>query len=434
MKLDLEFNTYKGWETKSIYQTLKLEEILELIRTGEDAEEIQVARQFGKGHDLYNFIKSRRQMISWNCTFTNGKTEANLKAFTGLVFMDKDNLTEQQVVELKALLMLRSDVVACWRSFGGNGIGCLIKVDGITKENFSNAWNEINQEINIEFDKGVKKLVQLNALSYDPDLRYNKDATSFSFKVKPLSLSTEQNISSHKKHKNVEEFDRIRSEEDLGILLKKTTHLRGLTPLAKRPFKSKIRLKTEIDAKYFDNTGTAEFDQPIEFVKVDCKYKIKEGRRNSCLIAIAASLIELNHAENKGLMFDHLKFINENQCTPPLPIKEVSNIFNYCLKKYKAGSLIVKPRKRSIVFNESCTLSRIERFQRCAKISARIKRNKTQEQIKFTIELLKEKQQIILQKDVATNCGKCRETIQKYWPLFKDDVDKYNNSINQNLI
>jgi hypothetical protein len=115
---------------------------------------------------------------------------ANIERFTGLLTVDFDGLTQEYAIEFKkALFSEYKFIICCWLSASKKGVRALIKIP-IAKdvEEFKLYFNAIEQDLGIYngFDIAPKNCVLPMFMSYDPDILYRNDFTTFTKKYKPL--------------------------------------------------------------------------------------------------------------------------------------------------------------------------------------------------------------------------------------------------------
>lgn len=134
--------------------------------------------------NLYNLVK-KTEVICFtpNATFNERRRLDNFKKFSGIIYFDIDSFDKfveatgckpEEAKELVKKKIIGWDaVLACWDSFGQQGIGCAIIVKNLTVENFKNTWVHYAQKLadwNIEVDKATKDITRPNVLSYDPHI------------------------------------------------------------------------------------------------------------------------------------------------------------------------------------------------------------------------------------------------------------------------
>lgn len=173
--------------------TLKRQDIYKRIKTSNNASIIETARQDGKystdyryevqgkPSNYYNYAK-RTLIPAWTpcANFVEKPSLSDAEAIlTKALYLDIDGL--DNVEEVKELLAKDNNVEACWVSFGGNGLGFIVKVEEITKENFEEVYNSVatyyENKYDIKLDR-LKDYTRRCVLSYDPNIYVNLNAES----------------------------------------------------------------------------------------------------------------------------------------------------------------------------------------------------------------------------------------------------------------
>lgn len=157
--------TDKIW--KSFSKTKKQE-------TGKSGEYVDVSR------NIYNHVKSSViPSVTWAGTFSL-RNKSGLIDLNGYIFFDIDDFSEISVEQ--ALNILKDSnfkfVKAVWKSFGGNGLGFLVKFEGLTVLNFESTWNYAKDQFSkygLKIDVATKDFTRLSVLSYDEDIFIRPD-------------------------------------------------------------------------------------------------------------------------------------------------------------------------------------------------------------------------------------------------------------------
>ncbi|MGU3375092.1 BT4734/BF3469 family protein [Chryseobacterium sp. M5A1_1a] len=152
--------------------------IVEFIRNppSEHKELIEYARTLERGSEEYKKIKiSKLPAITINFNFSdNYIVGKNVTESTGYLYIDVDGMTEQD------LEINTTYVCAYWRSLSNTGLTLVVKVDGLTPDNFKIATQEIANALDLPFDKRAISIDRLTVLSYDPNAYYNDNVEVFS--------------------------------------------------------------------------------------------------------------------------------------------------------------------------------------------------------------------------------------------------------------
>src|ERR1700739_3486918 len=155
-------NTYECWQKPTVKATVSINDWLNQIKQSNYSDTIQKARN---GLVDYDLTKATIPCVTYNFLFKDYKTNKNIATSSGLMYIDIDN----PLFNIKELDL--SKVYAYYKSFGGNGYGILVKVTGLTINNFKSTYTSITDNLGITrfADKGARKATQFNVLSYDKD-------------------------------------------------------------------------------------------------------------------------------------------------------------------------------------------------------------------------------------------------------------------------
>lgn len=132
-----QINVYQNLKNPNVESTITVENWLNMIQSSEHSELIRVARMYPKGSVQYNAIKSTLPCVTYNFLFDCYKKNSNIISSTGLLYVDIDG------VDFDINMLDKTKIFAYYKSFGGNGFGILIKVNGLTIDNFTNTYQFI---------------------------------------------------------------------------------------------------------------------------------------------------------------------------------------------------------------------------------------------------------------------------------------------------
>lgn len=114
----------------------------------------------------------------------------NIKKWTGLLVLDFDHLEIDYAIEFKQALFTEYNyIIACWLSASKHGVRAIISIPECTSVNeFKYYFNAVEKELNIYngFDPATKNCILPMFLSYDADLLYRENFTTFTKKLIPI--------------------------------------------------------------------------------------------------------------------------------------------------------------------------------------------------------------------------------------------------------
>lgn len=393
------FNYYKNVSQSSlVLGSIELEEFLSIVKNGNEyLSQIKKAREvYLLDKKSYKNIKnSKLPCYTFNFTFEKRRLNSNIINSTGFIYIDIDGTTD---INLSNPL-----IYASWLSLSDNGRGILVKVKNINNFNFNIEYDNIAKALNVDADKGARKLNQLNVLSYDPELYLNINSNIWiaesidSFQLKKDHYSS-----------------LIYNNNTVGTVVGSFNSFR---------FDNLDELIANVE---FNGDVIYDYKSKIGYSEIKIPFKgIRKGKRNSILNAIAYQIIALNPNITYDVFLRLLNSINEEHCNYPLSSEEIESIVDYVYKKDKINP--IKNAERRFVFNSDYDLTTKEKRQQVIKFI----NNDKVEKSKFKIEKgIKEWDFIengkITQKGLATVINMNIKTIKKYYPLYKSEIQALN--------
>jgi hypothetical protein len=186
--LDATIYIFKSLSKPETGKQITLKEGLALIQQSEHEAQIRQARQFGKGSSEYDETKKFQvPCFSWNVSeyAKHYRDKTKIKQFSGLMYLDIDTpgINIETLAELPEFLF-------AWHSFGGQGIGFIVAVDGLTSENFASTWQSLKAryyEKGFEIDEQAKDPARANVLSHS-EVFYNQDLITPFQAVEPIFI------------------------------------------------------------------------------------------------------------------------------------------------------------------------------------------------------------------------------------------------------
>jgi hypothetical protein len=352
---------------------------------------IKARTNYGKDKDFYNKIKEQLPCFTLNFSFDNRKANANIKAPTGFIYLDVDNKTD---IDLANELIFVS-----WKSLSNNGRGVLVKVDNLTKDNIKNTYLSIAKELNIEADKHANKPTQYCIHSYDKNIYLNNDSITW---------------------KCINEEIKKTPTESILEKGKKDSSEMGVFP--------KLRFNN-IDDYNFNGKDYLYFENDKEEIaEVFIPIQIEKGNRNNILSAIANQIKALNPSAYFDDYNRLLISINLKHCKPSLKDNEVSALIRRNFKNKE--SIFILNKSKRFLFNPKSNLSKKEKIYITAPIMGQRKSSRTLEEIRDVLKNWDiKKQGKVTIKSLIIETGKCKNTIEKYYHLFKDLRAQINNDL-----
>lgn len=389
---------------------------------------IEELRQFNKGTEQYNNIKSSLPTFYFNCRYkTPLVSPSNIFDLTNDIYLDIDDIPSEDELLLKQKqISLLPFVKACYKSCGGKGLGIIVSIkEGIiTLDNFKAVFDYMNATyFNMELDTNITNITRQNSISFDPNAFINLNCIPLAIKEVCLAKAKAKAPIRNNIRKGKKGLYVANDNDCLNMLLNVDI--------------SKEKLVNLQYSKHFVNDEEITFTNElfgtkyvlVENYKVSIPslglYKIKQGKRHKVINMMCRILIYLNQEVCAKEIFCHVMHYNNQICYRPLGKLEVAKIVDYWIRVKDSGNLLkVKGKKQSMIINPKLPL---REKKACAQIASSIVR-KDNSRVKMR-ELIEElhNEGIVLTLNSMANAGKLgRATIQKYFKEFKEEIDSYN--------
>jgi len=387
-------NVYDRFSMPNVVSTYSIDNWFKKIKFSEHANVIMQVRD---GKKDKNVIKQTLPCITYNFLYDKYKEDKNIISPTGLMYIDIDN----EKFDINELDL--NKVYACYKSLGGKGYAIIIRVDDLSLSNFKSTYLHITDQLGLnEFiDRNAIKASQFNVLSYDEDIFINKDSFVFSsLDVAPPSIviKKKNKTTAYTTERVAElEFKQIRYD-DLNEI--------------------------KIEADYIVNWDGYDI--------IKCFIPIKKitKNRNNVLLSYLNNFVYLNPHISEERALKTLKNINEIACLLPVEDNQLNRIVKSIFTYKKNGKLkpIYFKKKRKIVFDKKCKLTKEEKFGICRIENANKKTNDSKQKLYSIIETWNFiENDVITQRKIISNHPISKKTVEKYWKEFKDFVTQLND-------
>ncbi|WP_336963264.1 BT4734/BF3469 family protein [Chryseobacterium contaminans] len=348
-----------------------IKEVIKFIRNPppEHIELVQYARSLERGSDEYKAIKIYKlPAVTINFQYSNNYiTGKNLDKPTGYLYIDVDNLTEQD------LKINTAYVCAYWRSLSDKGLTLVVKVDGLTPENFKIATQEIANALDIPYDPQAVSIDRLTVLSYDSNAYYNDNVEIFPIPELLANLDSDVTVEHSGNRTQFFRDTIIKDNSLIGI------HCNG-----KIRYHNLDEVTKDMVFEYNDQ-GIHDCGQnKIKYHNTFMSKGVKEGKREKTLSLYAKRLIYLNPDLNIEILSKLIYTANMLNLLVPLESKEVQNIIDKAFKDRK----IPRSNKTKRFFFQDITLTPVEKSKKCLEVLNQERREKTQEKKNKISELL----------------------------------------------
>lgn len=399
----IQLNYFKKGKAPYVNESIDIDKVFEIIKTGNgNAELINQARNFGKYTPEYDNIKMNLlPTVRFNFTFHTKVSDKNIKAATGLIYLDVD--------DVDSIDNTNQYIFASWKSLSSTGYGLLVKIDGLSLDNFETNYLEISSTLGIKSDIGAKKATQQTILSYDDNIYINNDSLVFKAKEKVV-FSKEKSEAKKKEEKHI------------------------LVNCTFEDYTGATRFNNF--SEYFeDETPFIVFNEEKERMIIPFIPKSVEGNRTNNMFAYLSQIAILNTNANFNFLKSVANTFNK-YCYPNLNDDKVDAIVNNVIKKKISNELLQnKNVERRLIFNPKVKMTKEEKQKIVAVEVGKIRTENTKKEIYNIIEDWDfEKNGLITQTKVSEISSKSIRTIKTHWNEFKDYIKELNIDQKSNVL
>lgn len=158
--------------------------ILEEIKTGKYKNPITYLRKSLAENKTEAYDKGKKSLLAFtpSASFVGGRKQEFIKDYTGILILDIDKLSPDQLKQAIHLANHCEYTFASFISPSGSGLKILVKVNtdkALHKEAFLKVQAYYEALLNLQIDKSGKDITRLCFYSYDSDLYLNEAATVF---------------------------------------------------------------------------------------------------------------------------------------------------------------------------------------------------------------------------------------------------------------
>lgn len=389
-------NVYKNVFTPQVTDQIDVYEFFDRIKNPSESvlRNIELARQLfdsGENGD-YNVVKTLLPCFTLNFEFKDRKSNKNIIGPTGFIYLDVDS---NDGVDITHPL-----VFSAWKSLSQRGWGLLVKVEGLSLQNFKSTYTSIAEALNFPVDLNAGKATQYCIHSYDKKLYVNDN--SLLYKA-TLAGMEEGRINSPKgEHINTPSTSvSINSK-------RRVTQAVGVN----QPLRHHNLDETEFNGSDY----LVYFKRKHQYARLYVPQIIYTGSRNNVLYLIGYQLRALNPWIGEARFSSLLHGLNEKACEIPLPEKEVDRlVFNILSIEEDELQPILNAECR-LVFNPESKLSKSLRRTITNGVLGQIKSNRTINELQKVVKKWDSKANgKLTQKKLATVSGKNIKTVEKYY-------------------
>lgn len=157
-------SAFRNVKSTSPLAFIKVDDVL--TRIAGTGKHIDKVKQYRDTKD--KSIKESLPVVTWNGKFRS-RSNAGLVSFSDYIYFDSDKIDSNLA---KEVLVEEEYIKAVWTSVGGEGVGFLVKSEGLNKSNFKSTYNAIKSDIESKglIIDSLSDIARCNIASYDPDI------------------------------------------------------------------------------------------------------------------------------------------------------------------------------------------------------------------------------------------------------------------------
>ena len=402
----IQIDYFKNIKAKEIEGAISLEGFANAIRTPPDdvRANVEKVRRSAKGSSDYEKHKAALPCFLLNCRTSGGAKLEDVREVHPLLFCDIDGVPDGQFSEVKdRVLELLPSTLMVWRSVGGQGMGVLLHVEGVNRDNLLDLKGHlcVLQFNGYQFDKACFNLNRKTVHSFDPEIYVNWSAPALDWT--PV-IRRDYNAKCAVQWKT-------NTIEDYGV---------GI------PLNSKFSDKLRFDnvADYFDDSKLEfrVFPEGVAIISLDYSRNGVRTNRNKWLFK---NLVRIKWL-NEGIPFSSLhalaKQLNRRAMAKPMEDAEVKQV---ALNVFRNSYQPIPVRKRKVLFNPAVQMSAKQKRALTAKIMGAARMSHTKQRIREAIMTYSGDERITA-KLISRLTGLEVNNVRRKWPDFKELVKELN--------
>ena len=392
-----KINFYKNAKTPTVYSGTTADNWFSLIRESEYSDLIMSART---GQLDYDFVKlTLVPAVTYNFFYNKYKKDSNIISSTGLMYIDIDDPSfDPNCID-------KNKIYAAYNSFGGLGWGLIVRIEGLTKENFKYNYKKIVSELKLEefVDTNAIKASQYNVLSYDKNIEVNNHA----YVYKAEDIKEVQSVPHPCVYKREE----------------REAYTHGGGTVFQKPLRFNNLDDIEFEGDFTVNWEGYDWVRcwlPIQ--------KVKSGR-NKLLLSYLNNLKWLNPNLTKERALKVLSSVNLRVFESPVSNQMLQRVIDSVFKYFDEGTLkpIYNKTKRKIIFSSNSEYTAEEKREIVLDICNKKKSDDSKQKIYDIIEAwdFDNYGKISIRK-ISNNFPISKKTVAKYWNEFKEYINQLN--------
>ena len=168
----------------TITENKPFDDILNDIKTGKYRGPVNYIRKCFQENKLESYEKAKKGLLAFTPSglFEGGRNQETLKKYSGIIVLDFDKLSPEQLKYCHESTMDDAFTLALFTSPSGNGLKVFVQTQGTAvthKETFLKVQAYYEQLTGLLIDKSGKDFTRLCFMSHDPDTYHNPNPKVF---------------------------------------------------------------------------------------------------------------------------------------------------------------------------------------------------------------------------------------------------------------
>lgn len=405
------FTIIKSYKQQYSKEYISLDKLYDLIKNNPQKELIERIRSVEYKSTEYINLKSKLNCITPHGIFNNINNKG-LVSLSKYLFFEIDNFdTNLELNDTIKRLIDTFPISFVQKSVSNRGFHFFIKYDDTNLElndtNFTDIHNYVsfllvNGGFNI--DKSAKGLVRRMIISSDQDVYMNKEV---SLGINVVSLNTYLN--------NLNKTKKLKEVYDITL---DDTIEKDIIPF--KELCSQIKIKKEYNKEIKGDWVIED----MESYMIIIPEKILDGQKHSTYTRIINALYYINEdGITRNQIYSYLHHIN-NRLHHKMSNYKLKKLVEFvCSKIEEDGEIRIKTRTKKIHFNPMSDLTKKQKQNMGAQISAKSRRNKTISEIQSAKDYLLKQNITPTQSKVKEITGFGIATIKRNWNVDIFDLN-----------
>ncbi len=387
----------KGYKAAKPDMVVDITTLARTIRDNPKKALIAKLRRCSYKSEEYDKIKEMLPCVTPAGMFGDERKTEKLIQLSQYIFYDVDGLENIEAAELvkNDLVKKYTDTIAlCGISSGGRGLFFYIRVDGLSGNNYNEAfdWIAKNRFGDVDIDFNAKGISRAHIIPHDPNLYFNPMSEAIVLPSEVTKPGTKKETVSVKKNR--------------GVCFMPSVSFYGIDQVI-----TSISQETKVDvrAPVFDIEG-------IPYHKLYIPLSIADGRKHTTFRALTQSIVYLNPGVSLRMVQSFINYVNYNHTTRPMNQREMERTIAHEYDRiHEAGGTDLEPPIKVLHFNKSCGLSKERKTMIASMVNGLIKVFASVSAIEKARETIESEGRKMTKKEVARLSGVSLKTVSRHW-------------------